>query len=109
MREEIRKLFPELAEIHDEGLREKVLDVWVEAVQAGGWKPEDLMQIPFTLLADNVQIMYLEHVRTVCRMCVAHRGPMLSGGGFPGAQRLGDHWTDSSEPNSTDSTAPDRS
>jgi len=29
------------------------------------------MQIPFTLLADNVQIMYLEHVRTVARMCIA--------------------------------------
>jgi hypothetical protein len=71
MREAIRELFPELGEIHDKELRDKVLDVWVEAVQTGGWQPQDLMQIPFTLLADNVQVMYLEHVRTVCRMCIA--------------------------------------
>lgn len=71
MRDEIRKLFPELEEIRDPELREKVVDVWEEAVQKGGWKPADLMRIPFTLLADNVDIMYLEHVRTVCRMCIA--------------------------------------
>ena len=65
MREEIRKLFPELAEIHNSELREKVLDVWVEAVETGSWKPADLMQIPFTLLADDVQIMFLEHVRVL--------------------------------------------
>jgi len=74
MREEIRKLFPELQEIGDTTLREKVLDVWLEAVQSGGWKPSDLMDIPFTLLADDVPIMYLEHVRTVCRMCIAMEG-----------------------------------
>ncbi len=71
MRDQIRELFPELNEIRNEQLREKVLDVWVEATTKGGWKPEDLMRIPFTLLADNVNIMYLEHVRTVCRMCIA--------------------------------------
>jgi len=71
MREEVRKLFPELGEIRSAELREKVLDVWEDAVKSGGWQPADLMKIPFTLLADNVQIMYLEHVRTVCKMCVA--------------------------------------
>ncbi len=71
MRDEVRRLFPELNEIHDNGLREKVIDVWEDAIRSGGWKPEELSQIPFTLLADNVQIMYLEHVRTVCRMCIA--------------------------------------
>lgn len=27
--------------------------------------------MPFTLLADRVRVMFLEHVRTVCKMCVA--------------------------------------
>jgi hypothetical protein len=27
------------------------------------------MQIPFTLLANNVEIRFLEHVRAVCQMC----------------------------------------
>lgn len=71
MRDEIRKLFPELEEIGNPELREKVVDVWQEAIQAGGWTPADLMRIPFTLLADNVNIMYLEHIRTVCQMCIA--------------------------------------
>jgi hypothetical protein len=71
MRDEIRRLLPEAGEIRDAGLREKVLDVWEDALRTGGWQPADLMRIPFTLLADNVQIMFLEHVRTVCRMCLA--------------------------------------
>jgi hypothetical protein len=71
MKEKLRELFPEVEEIQDEALREKVLEVWEDALRMGGWEPEDLMRIPFTLLADNVQIMYLEHVRTVCRMCIA--------------------------------------
>ncbi|UCE03316.1 MAG: hypothetical protein JSW67_03765 [Candidatus Latescibacterota bacterium] len=71
MRDEIRKLFPELEEIANPELREKVVDVWEDAIRSGGWQPSDLMRIPFTLLADNVNIMYLEHIRTVCRMCIA--------------------------------------
>lgn len=71
MREDVRQLLPELAEIRHTDLREKVLDVWMEAIQLGGWKPEDLMKIPFTLLAGEVNIMFLEHVRCVCRMCIA--------------------------------------
>lgn len=71
MRDEIRKMFPELQEIADAALRDKVVSVWEDAIHSGGWQPADLMRIPFTLLADNVNIMYLEHVRTVCRMCIA--------------------------------------
>ncbi|MBI4860106.1 MAG: hypothetical protein HY815_07555 [Candidatus Riflebacteria bacterium] len=71
MRDEIKSLLPELAEIADGSLRDKVVDVWEDALKAGGWKPNDLMRIPFTLLADHVDIMFLEHVRTVCKMCIA--------------------------------------
>lgn len=71
MRDEIRALFPELDMIRDEALKEKVVDVWEEAIRTGGWKPSDLMRIPFTLLAGEIDIMYLEHIRTVCKMCVA--------------------------------------
>ncbi len=71
MRDEIRKLLPETESIGDEALREKVIDVWEEAVREGGWTPAELMRIPFTLLAGKIDIMFLEHVRTVCRMCIA--------------------------------------
>ncbi len=71
MREEIKKLFPELGEIRDAGLKEKVIDVWEDAIQTGGWELSDLEKIPFTLLAGDTNVMYLEHIRTCCRMSIA--------------------------------------
>lgn len=70
-REEILKLLPEMNEIKDESLREKVVNVWKDAIAYRKWTVEELKSIPFTLLADNVKISFLEHVRVVCRMCVA--------------------------------------
>lgn len=71
MHEEIERLIPELKEISDETLREKTARVWIEALEKGGWKTEELTSIPFTLLVDKVSISFLEHVRTVCKLCIA--------------------------------------
>ena len=71
MRDEIKRLIPELSDIHDADLREKVVDVWEDAIRTGGWQPADLQRIPFTLLAGEINIMFLEHVRTCARMCMA--------------------------------------
>jgi len=71
MREEILKNIPEFELIEDRELRDKALGVWQEALELGGFTIEDIKRIPFTLLAENVQITFLEHVRTVCRMCKA--------------------------------------
>ncbi|MBU1702555.1 MAG: hypothetical protein KJ970_04405 [Candidatus Eisenbacteria bacterium] len=71
MRDQIIEMFPEINDIHDKNLRKQVVDVWEDALTLGGWKPEDMKRIPFTLLADDVRIMFNEHVRTVCRMCIA--------------------------------------
>ena len=71
MREDIKALFPELEHIADGGLREKVIDVWVDSLTTGGWTVEELKQIPFTLLAGDIDIRFLEHVRTCARMSIA--------------------------------------
>ncbi len=71
MRNEIKELFPELDEIRDEILREKVIDVWEDAIRTGGWQPKELLEIPFTLLAGDTKMMFIEHVRACCRMCLA--------------------------------------
>ncbi len=71
MRHEIKELFPELEEIRDPALREKVIDVWVEAITTGGWQPKELLDIPFTLLAGDIDMRFIEHVRSCCRMCLA--------------------------------------
>jgi putative nucleotidyltransferase with HDIG domain len=70
MHKEVVASLPELALIGDAPLREKVVDVWVEALQTGGFSVWDLKNMPFTLLADNVSVTFLEHVRAVCQMCV---------------------------------------
>lgn len=71
MRDQIKKLFPELAAISDTALREKVIDVWIDSLETGGWTVDELRQIPFTLLAGDIDIRFLEHVRTCARMSIA--------------------------------------
>jgi len=67
----ILKILPEINEIKDNDLKSKVIAVWEEAMAFRGWTPEILQSIPFTLLAENVKITFIEHVRTVCKMCIA--------------------------------------
>ncbi|MEE8576968.1 MAG: HD domain-containing protein [candidate division Zixibacteria bacterium] len=65
------RLLPEMNEIVDPGLKEKVSACWSEAIEFRGWTEELLRSIPFTLLADNVKITFIDHVRAVGRMCLA--------------------------------------
>lgn len=71
MREQIVRLLPEVNEIKDGQLRQKVMACWDEAMRFRGWTEELLLGIPFTLLADSVKIPFIDHVRAVCRMCMA--------------------------------------
>jgi len=67
MRDAVRKLWPELEWIEDEELRGRVTDTWVKALQLSPLTPEDLRQIPFTLLVPNCPVTFMEHKR-----CVVH-------------------------------------
>ena len=69
--QELTELLPEFNEIRDPDLRARALAVWEEGMALGGWTVEALNEIPFTLLADQVNVTFIEHVRTVCRMCIA--------------------------------------
>ena len=71
MRDAIAATLPELGEIKDSDLRDKVIAVWEEALTKKGWNIETLKRMPFTLLVADVNISFIEHVRTVCRMCIA--------------------------------------
>ena len=64
-------LIPEFGAIEDDELRRRTLAVWEEALELGGWSLEQLQTLPYTLLVENVEITYLEHVSVVCRMCLA--------------------------------------
>ena len=71
MKDMIVRLLPEIEEIGDGSLRNKVILCWEEAIKFRGWTEELLQTMPFTLLAENVQITFIDHVRAVCRMCMA--------------------------------------
>lgn len=71
MNELVLRLLPEINQISDPKLREQTAACWEEAIAFRGWTEELLRGIPFTLLAENVQITFIDHVRAVCNMCIA--------------------------------------
>jgi hypothetical protein len=77
MDKSLEDLIPEVMEINDDELRKRVLSVWEDALQQGGWKLKDLEEMPYTLLVEDVDITFPEHVRTVCRLCIAMEKVLL--------------------------------
>lgn len=67
MRSQVEQLWPELAWIQDERLRDAALRTWVRAFELSPLTPEDLLQIPFTLKVPNCPATFMEHKR-----CVVH-------------------------------------
>jgi putative nucleotidyltransferase with HDIG domain len=66
-REDVLRLWPELAWIQSPELREKTTRCWERAFELSPLKPEDLNRIPFTLLIANCPTTFMEHKR-----CVVH-------------------------------------
>ena len=67
MRETIQRLWPEIEWISNPRLRQQVTETWIKAFERSPLKPDDLNQIPFTLLVPNCPITFMEHKR-----CVVH-------------------------------------
>ncbi len=74
----IAELFPNLNDITDTELRGNVAAVWEEALSSGaegkGWTPEELRGIPFTLLAGDIDLRYVEHLNSCAKQCIAIAG-----------------------------------
>jgi putative nucleotidyltransferase with HDIG domain len=70
-REDVRGILPELDWIKDEELREKTLDVWIDAMETGGWEVPDMKDIPFTLLIEDTDLTLLDHTRVVTQTAFA--------------------------------------
>ena len=70
----IAELFPDLVSIGDSSLREKVAAVWNEAITIGcggkGWTIEELRSIPFTLLAGDINLTFIEHLNSCVKQCI---------------------------------------
>jgi len=67
MRDVVGRLWPEIQWIEKPRLREQVTQTWITALERSPLKPDDLNQIPFTLLVPNCPITFMEHKR-----CVVH-------------------------------------
>lgn len=68
MEQRIRELFPEIKWLKDKSFQCKVVASYVDALNTGGWEPDDMSKIPFTLLIPDCPFSYLDHVRGVTRM-----------------------------------------
>lgn len=66
-RAEVEDLWPELEWIENADLREKVARTWEVAFERSSLSPDDLKEIPFTLLVQNCPVTFMEHKR-----CVVH-------------------------------------
>lgn len=67
MRDAVKGLWPEIEWIEDAELREAVLQTWVRAFELSPLTPDDLEEIPFTLLVPDCPATFMEHKR-----CVVH-------------------------------------
>ena len=73
--EKIAELFPDLMSITDADLRARVAAVWEEAMRSGcggrGWTVKELRAIPFTLLAGDIDLTFIEHLNSCVKQVIA--------------------------------------
>ena len=67
MTDRVYELWPELDWIKDPGLREKVADTWEAALEKSVLTAEELQEIPFTLLVENLEVSFMAH-----KLCVVN-------------------------------------
>lgn len=67
MHDHVARLWPEIEWIKDPQIREAVTRTWIAALERSPLEPEDLNQIPFTLLVPDCPITFMDHKR-----CVVH-------------------------------------
>ena len=70
MKDKVLKIWPEINWIKDEGLKEKVLNCWVYAIENSVLSIEDLNTIPFSLLLKDCKISFMNHKRTCVQLSV---------------------------------------
>ncbi|MEE9167219.1 MAG: HD domain-containing protein [Candidatus Neomarinimicrobiota bacterium] len=70
MRDEVLQLWPEIEWIEDTVLRGKVTDCWEYAIENSPLSPEDLRNIPFSLLVEDCKISFMNHKRTAVHLAV---------------------------------------
>ncbi|MFH0766309.1 MAG: HD domain-containing protein [Calditrichota bacterium] len=65
MLDQVHRLWPELEWIQDEQLRRQTAETWALALSQSALTVDDLNEIPFTLLAKDCTVTFMEHKRAV--------------------------------------------
>ena len=65
LRDEVKRIWPELEWIENEDLRSKTTDCWERAFGYSSLTPEDLERIPFTLKVPDCPVSFMAHKRAV--------------------------------------------
>jgi putative nucleotidyltransferase with HDIG domain len=65
LRDEVRRIWPELEWIADPELRKRTTDCWVRAFELSPLDPADLERIPFTLKVPDCPVSFMAHKRAV--------------------------------------------
>jgi putative nucleotidyltransferase with HDIG domain len=82
MKDDLLKAMPEFGQVRDPDLREKTIQVWLEAMKEGGWTFDDLARMPFTLLIEKTAVNIMEHTFAVTRCSLAIADVL--GAAYPG-------------------------
>jgi len=85
MRDKVMEIWPEIDWIEDKSLREAALKTWIMAFEQSPLEPEDLLEIPFTLLVANCPATFMEHKRCVVHIAKRSAEAMIEflGGSLP--------------------------
>jgi len=67
MKDKLIEILPEFLMIKESELMDKVINVWQEAINEGGWSIEDLESMPFTHTIKNCPVSIIDHTRAVTK------------------------------------------
>ncbi len=70
MRSKIKNIWPEIELIKDSDVKEKTYKCWEYAIENSPLEPEDLENIPFSLLIDDCDITFMNHKRTAVQLSI---------------------------------------
>ena len=87
MGDAVRELWPELEWIEDAELREATAKTWETAMERSPLEPQDLREIPFTLLVPGLTVTFMEHKRAVVHIARRSAEAMAEFGEIEGGRR----------------------
>jgi putative nucleotidyltransferase with HDIG domain len=71
MQETLLELLPELKQFHDVNIQELVIGTWIDACDLADRDPEELLEMPFTLLLGECHVSFIQHTRGVTKTALA--------------------------------------